>query len=392
MRNIQMLKIPAEQYDSENCFSLFSNNWKDSQMKEIERKFLHGLVRFAKPKRILEIGVYMGGGTTILLNAIREFKNCEVISIDLEKGKEIGSFAKKMFPKSKNWKLFAGKDPSEIIEKIGRKKFDFCIIDTAHVHPVESLNFLTVLPFLSNNAIVVIHDLIFFSYAGPDIPKQISHTTMFATKLLFDSLCGTKLKVQEKYYFNNTPFTSSSNIGAVQITKDTKKYIQNAFSMLMFPWGILPDYTHIKLISTIIKKYYSKDNYKIFCDALVLNLKFIVNNFSYKINLKKLEDFSKTYENAQNVIFYGGGYNCKKILDCMKLARKRLPDEIWDINANLKSIQGITIKQPDFTPKERYKNSIIVITIINKAMANKIKNELSKCNFYKIYLPSEFIL
>jgi cellulose biosynthesis protein BcsQ len=51
-----------------------------------------------------------------------------------------------LFPDLKHkWELIRGKDPSEVMESIG-KKFDFAVIDTAHLHPVETLNFLCVLP------------------------------------------------------------------------------------------------------------------------------------------------------------------------------------------------------------------------------------------------------
>lgn len=45
----------------------------------------------------------------------------------------------------KEWKLIVGKDPSEVMEYIVIK-FDFLVLDTAHTHPIESMNFLSVLP------------------------------------------------------------------------------------------------------------------------------------------------------------------------------------------------------------------------------------------------------
>ena len=39
-------------------------------------------------------------------------------------------------------------------------KFDFLFSDTAHVTPGELINFIEVLPFLKEKAIVVIHDIL----------------------------------------------------------------------------------------------------------------------------------------------------------------------------------------------------------------------------------------
>jgi len=393
--DISKLKVPAEQYEAESCFNDFPSGFY--QMHEIERKFIHGLVRFLKPKRILEIGVYKGGGTAILLNAIKDFKDCKVVSIDLEKGDKIGCFPKKMFSKTKNWKLFDGKDPSEIMGKIGGAStpFDFCVLDTAHIHPIESLNFLTVLHFLSDNAVVVIHDLIEFTATSGNVPAQISHGTCFANKLLFDCLCGTKLKIKDDNYLNSGYWglpgiaPTSGNIGAVQITKDTKKYIQDVFSMLLFPWGLLPNPKHLKMIQNICKKHYSKENLKEFCYAVNLNLKFIKNRYSY-INSNKIEEMSEQIENARNIIFYGAGANCKKLIDKTKESKERMPSEIWDINSNIKNIQGIAVKQPDFTNKEKYKNSVIVITIRDKTIASKVNIRLKKIQFLKSLLEEEY--
>jgi predicted O-methyltransferase YrrM len=390
--SISKLAVPAEQYKAESCFNNFNEELTASLMHETERKFVHGLIRFLKPRRILEIGVWHGGGTAVLLNAIKDFKDSKVVSIDvLRKANEesVGYFAKKHFRKNKNWKLFIGKEPSEIIEKIGSETFDFCVIDTVHVHPIESLNFLTIFPFLSDNAIVVIHDIVLFASAAKGYPKNVSCFTSFASKLLFDCLCGTKLKIKdEKYLYSLNSvgaikINTSGNIGAVQITKETKKNIQNVFSMLMFPWGFLPAIKHLKSISNIVKKYYSKDNFKEFCNAIKLNLKFVANGYSYR------DENIELLENAQNIVFYGAGLNCKKLFGILKYAKNKKPTEIWDINPSIKSIQGIQVKQPDFVSK-KYNDHIAVITIGNKDIAKEVEKKLSNCNFSKICQFNEF--
>ena len=47
-------------------------NSKCSIMWANQRQFLNGAVRKFKPKKILEVGVHFGGGSSIILNAIRD--------------------------------------------------------------------------------------------------------------------------------------------------------------------------------------------------------------------------------------------------------------------------------------------------------------------------------
>ena len=62
------------------------------------------------------------------------------------------------------WTIYAGVNTAEVIEKIGNN-IDFAFIDTVHWCPGEMLNWLEILPFLKEEAVVVFHDafLMFFN-------------------------------------------------------------------------------------------------------------------------------------------------------------------------------------------------------------------------------------
>ena len=60
----------------------------------------------------------------------------------------------------KNWSLFKGDLATEFLEKIGND-IDMVFIDTVHYQPGEILDFLMVLPFLKEEAIVIFHDIAF---------------------------------------------------------------------------------------------------------------------------------------------------------------------------------------------------------------------------------------
>jgi len=153
-----------ESIDTEMFNAIPPETYEFMQMSTPEKRFLFGLIRHFKPRNILEIGVDDGGGTGLMLQAIKDMKETTLTSIDFairshrQPDKPIGFVASKENTNNPQWLLIPGKDPSEVIESFG-KKFDFAIIDTAHIHPIETLNFLSVLPFLEDGAIVVLHDL-----------------------------------------------------------------------------------------------------------------------------------------------------------------------------------------------------------------------------------------
>ena len=52
------------------------------EMKPNERKFLNGIIRKYKPKKVVEIGVAQGGSSVVILNAIKDIPNAKLYSID----------------------------------------------------------------------------------------------------------------------------------------------------------------------------------------------------------------------------------------------------------------------------------------------------------------------
>jgi predicted O-methyltransferase YrrM len=147
-----------------------------------EQKFLHGLIRTIKPKKIVEIGVARGGSSVLFLNAIKDIKDARLYSIDksiycyIEKNKKSGYLVQEKFPELMNkWTLYTGRLTAEFIETIG-DGIDLVFIDTAHITPGEMLDWLMILPFLKDEAIVVFHDT-FLLYAFNKVEKRKMHTS-----------------------------------------------------------------------------------------------------------------------------------------------------------------------------------------------------------------------
>ena len=83
-----------------------------------QREFLNGVIRKFKPSKLLEVGVYRGGSSIIILNAINDIKDSKLYSIDINEKRYIGECVNKYFPDlKKNWKLYNGNIACEYLEK-----------------------------------------------------------------------------------------------------------------------------------------------------------------------------------------------------------------------------------------------------------------------------------
>ena len=177
---IQLEFSKVEQFEQEILLPIQEKLKDYIEINKDEQMFLNGLIRKIKPKKIVEIGVAYGGTAALILNAINDINDARLFSIDINKNcyrmisKETGFIVKERFPKFlKKWKIYTGGLTSEFIEKIGNE-IDLVYIDTMHVTPGEMINFLEILPFLKEEAYVVLHDT-FLMYYRNAIIKEIKN-------------------------------------------------------------------------------------------------------------------------------------------------------------------------------------------------------------------------
>ena len=235
-----------------------------SQMWDNQKEFLNGVIRKFKPKKVIELGVANGGSSIIILNAINDFENSKLYSLDLNSEDYIGDCVTKYFPQFiPNWKLFKGNIATEFIENIGNN-IDIALIDTAHFEPGEILDFLIILPFLKEEAIVIFHD----------IANQITRSkerNEYAPYIAFNAIRGKK-------YLPSGMHILKHDIGAIKLEKNQKKYYSDYFRLLGGQWQYFPKEIHINQIINFIKKYYDNDCLSIFEDAVSFNRDFVKNN------------------------------------------------------------------------------------------------------------------
>ena len=155
------------------------------------------------------------------------------------------------------WQIFRGGDVSCFLEEIGGD-IDLFMLDTVHIHPWETLNFLCALPFMKNDSWTVLHDITLFTH-----PKNRGS---LACRYLFSCVVSdekiTPIPEDDKEIF--------ANIGAFKVSAITKKYVNNLLEALLIPWDSEVKAKDMKTISAIIKKYYSPEQYEFFCKVLEL--------------------------------------------------------------------------------------------------------------------------
>jgi predicted O-methyltransferase YrrM len=415
MNRLTDIKVSPEKYAPEIYRELPEAAKSESLMLgDINRRFISGLIRFCRPKNILEVGVAHGGGTSVILNAIRDTHDTKLVSIDRvsvidysdlnskRKPQEVGYIAKELYPaayESGKAKLFTGVDPSEVIENAGGK-FDFVVLDTMHLHPIETLNFLTIYPFLTEDAIVVIDDIML----------QFQIPGLCATRLLFNCITA------DKYILDDDDIIAQ-NVAAFQLNPDTPKYIDDVFRALYMNWYMYSG--DVFSVRKIIEKYYSESKLKIFDLAAEYNEKSLARvnigdpgagyrplfNHMYKQSqdyaFARITDKLKTALKplgGKNLYFYCAGKCTQFTVNYLEKAglTEFMPKAVFDRNFdNIEHISGIPVIKPDFS--ELTDNDLIIVALYDETEAESIVKIIKAvgfsniCTVQSLGLPINFI-
>ena len=253
-------------------------------LKKNEPYFINGIIRKFKPKKCLEIGVARGGSSIIILNALKDINDSFLVSLDLKNrhfNYYVGENVKKYFPelaRNNKWQLYTGEQPHKFLEKLNLK-FDFLFLDTVHFTPGELINIIEAIPFLEENAIIILHDIMLHLPTINDYykPREVKfHPSQI---FLMTSLPGYKVIIEDEK-------KGSENIGAVFLNSNNENDYLNYFLLLLTPWEYMPSNTQIKELRAFISKYYKK---KIFLHLF---------NRAVEENIIYINNFKRVYKNA----------------------------------------------------------------------------------------------
>lgn len=283
---------------------------KISEMSDQEKRFLNGIIRQNKPKKILELGVASGGSSAIILNAIKDIDNAKLYSIDYSKkyytdpSKDSGWVVPEKFNYlSDKWNLYTGGIGAKFIEEIGGD-IDICLLDTVHSNPGEFIDLLIVLPYIKKGGIIILHDTVYHLYTN--IPNS------YTNGIIFSCLKG------KKYVIDGSPLKNIGNIGAIILDDDIMNRILDYFYLLTFNWNYMLADEDIFYLNKLFNKNYSKDYIELF-NSIIDRNKNIFNSNVDEIKSDNLEDklnrlinsiawwipIKKWRDNFRNKILYG---------------------------------------------------------------------------------------
>ncbi len=240
---------------------------EEIKMRETDSAFLCGLIKRFLPGKIVEVGVANGATSAVILQCLSDLGIAASLhSVDIryknygKKDREIGYLGGQAAELlgAENYRLWKGTALPGVIKKIG-PGIDLLILDTNHKLPGETLDFLIALPFMSEGAVVCVHDI-------RQNHSALNHKGEIGTNALFNSVAAEK-------YIDPDPIREPDypNIGAFRIVPDTKKYIMNVFGSLTQNWLYIPDDKQMADYERIIREYYGEEANWLFDRAVMMN-------------------------------------------------------------------------------------------------------------------------
>lgn len=226
-------------------------------MTSDEIMFILSLIEQYKPKKILELGVYAGGSSAFILTSIKNTES-HLYSVDYNKTlnfennfpgvgrKNVGWFVHENLKEiTDKWTLKTGGLALDFMDEIGGD-IDFVLIDTIHFRPGEILDFLMVLPFLKENAVVVFHDTADHYHNMADSKWEFADVNC----ILLSVLKGEKLVPN---------IDIIPNIGAIKLDSDIKERAFDIFNLLILDWFYMPYKNDLSKCINYFKRFYSDD-------------------------------------------------------------------------------------------------------------------------------------
>lgn len=145
-----------------------------------------------------------------------------------------------------------GKVLPEFLPEIGTG-IDFMVLDTVHSLPGELLDFLCVLPYLKDGAVVCLHDV--------NLCHWMHWPDAVATNVLLHSIVAEHILPTLRDGFGERKL---ANIAAFRITPETREHIINVFLALTMPWAYVPVAGDLLAYSRFIREHYDDELFDIY--------------------------------------------------------------------------------------------------------------------------------
>jgi len=256
----------------------------EPEMSVFESAFLCGLIKEFEPHKIVEVGIAGGGTSAIMMQCVKDlnintsfyfvdkFEDC--YRVKGEKSGFLSLIASKYLDMEKDIHVLLGESLPNRVNEIG-DNIDLVLLDTVHKMPGEILDYLVILPYLSKNAIVCLHDIRNNQYG-------YSRKEECATSVIFGSAVGKRMF---NYMTDEVRGSKYPNIGAFCINEETQLNVENLFYLLNMTWNYLPSNKDIGMYLECYRNIYPKKLVEMFENAVNMN-KFNLSNITIRDKLK----------------------------------------------------------------------------------------------------------
>lgn len=357
-----------------------------SEMTLWESEFLCGLINQYQPKKVLEIGVAAGATTALIMSTLDKLElDTEMYSTDLStqyyrdeslKTGYVLSEVKQYLSNYERHHFLTGKVISEFLDIIGND-IDFLIIDTMHVLPGELLDFLVCLPYLTPDAVVVLHDTA-LNHAG-DTAYEYTRNA-FATKVLFDTVSGNKIVQKDENRKAGYP-----NIAAFKCTAETRANIRDVFSALSITWFYFPHEDELESYLNSLRRHYEPELCQVYEQMTELN-RSTLNRYrlSKKGADEYIEDFHRFLNENSIILFYGAGRYGRHFLEYARIQGIEIKAFVISDDENIKesNVDGVPIIYLRDIPYK--KEECAIFLTIQEKHHSLIKEKLEYIGFQNI--------
>lgn len=380
-KNMDELKQVEPWYEPTDIFRKEENFV--CEMSREDHGFLCGIIKMAKPRKILELGVAEGGTTAVIAKSMEMLGlECEMYSVDINErlycntDHETGYIFKEQEKSAKvKHEFLFGKTIAGWIENSVGGGIDLAILDTTHVVPGEILDFLSVLPFMSENGMVVLHD-INLNYARGTSKERRFITTAhqrIASKVVLTTV------VAEKYLNLDV----IPNIGAFRINENTYRHSLGLFFALSLTWthkvreDLLNEYRNLFAI------HYPNQCMEIYDLCVKMNNLMIQNLDKYGRDIA----WQFPYESipyGSRIVLYGAGFVGREIYSFLQLIN--YVQVVCVVDTNYKKYKSIDtrymkVDNPEIMSEREF--DYILITVENEDTYNEIKRYIVNNNLGK---------
>jgi predicted O-methyltransferase YrrM len=202
-------------------------DWSDGTISDHDARFLSGLAHFANVRNVVEIGVASGWSSAVLLKALGALDgNRKVTGIDLsphyylDRAIPTGRAVDELVPERlQDYRLLTGRLAFDVMDEVG--PVDFAFIDGHHMHPWATLDMLSLLPHISRERWVAMHDLNLCTF---ERHKHMNRGPFYLFYMWPD----------RKLHSTQNP----TMIGVVLMEREPKDYLPLLLEILYTPWEV----------------------------------------------------------------------------------------------------------------------------------------------------------